>query len=113
MCTSYLRFQTPIPSALTPILQEVPQNPNYWPFANMVHNIFNFLNIPFQKVLPFSFDEGYTPWLFPSPTICLALTSLSKSNHPAALLKASFLSLSLIHISEPTRLLSISYAVFC
>src|SRR5678815_2627169 len=31
----------------------------------------------------------------------------------AALLRGESLPLSLIHISEPTRLLSISYAVFC
>ena len=100
MCTSYLRLQTPIPSALTPILQEVSQNPPYWPFSDTVYNILNFLNIPLQKVLSFSYDENYTPWLFPTPSICLDMSTLSKSSHPTALLKASFLSHSVTHIDS-------------
>eukprot|EP00658_Telonema_sp_P-2_P022551 TRINITY_DN19015_c0_g1_i1.p1 TRINITY_DN19015_c0_g1~~TRINITY_DN19015_c0_g1_i1.p1 ORF type:complete len:102 (+),score=24.52 TRINITY_DN19015_c0_g1_i1:153-458(+) len=41
-------------------------------------------------------------WVFQSSSIRLSLRSLTASSN-----------LSLIHISEPTRLLSISYAVFC
>src|SRR5674536_398529 len=37
----------------------------------------------------------------------------SASYHPRMLLGILVYGLSLIHISEPTRLLSISYAVFC
>lgn len=97
MCSSYLRFQTPEPSALTPLLREIIRNPPYWPFANTVCRIFDHLNLPLQLVLSFTYDVGYTPWLFPAPSICLALGSLNKSTHPAAFLKASFLSHSVAH----------------
>eukprot|EP00658_Telonema_sp_P-2_P066995 TRINITY_DN55955_c0_g1_i1.p1 TRINITY_DN55955_c0_g1~~TRINITY_DN55955_c0_g1_i1.p1 ORF type:complete len:123 (+),score=26.83 TRINITY_DN55955_c0_g1_i1:180-548(+) len=46
---------------------------------------------------------------------CLGSSKLGKSNILVAMERTSspYLELSLIHISEPTRLLSISYAVFC
>ena len=43
----------------------------------------------------------------------IAELSLNKANGESGSVKVTVKSLSLIHISEPTRLLSISYAVFC
>ena len=45
--------------------------------------------------------------------IVMELVVIEKNAYLQLKLQIESLSLSLIHISEPTRLLSISYAVFC
>ena len=48
------------------------------------------MNIPFQQVLPFTYDDSYTPWFFPTPRVCEKLAQVPKGSMPTPALRASF-----------------------
>lgn len=68
-----------------------------------LHDILNFLNISFQKKLFHTSHPSPFPWTFPIPSICSTIFYLSKSNQPAAMLKATFLSPFLHNESVPVN----------
>ena len=77
MCKAYLRFPKPHPSPLSDLSTSVQGCCFPWPFAEVVCSVFYKLQIPFHKVLPFSFDTC-TPWLYPSPRILFYIESCAK-----------------------------------
>ena len=85
----------------------------YAPFFNRVLWIF----LAFLTLFIPCFLGGYAPFYTEGTTQCRVIFFLAfrKRNRQegANFICAQWLDLSLIHISEPTRLLSISYAVFC
>ena len=64
--------------------------------------------VPLEKL-----PKGVSDMIFPYLLLALSDYKTSQINKMNGIGLDNLLSLSLIHISEPTRLLSISYAVFC
>lgn len=97
MCSLFLRLQIPTPSALTPLLVGVDQNPPYWPFAGVVTSIFRYLDLPLHAVLQYDYTDFQALWLYPPPVVCLGLSSFTKSEDNAVLLRTSFTSHLVLH----------------
>lgn len=101
MCRTFFRLQSLHPSPLQYVLELVPEPPSYSPFATIVHNILSQLHIPFSDVLPVDSDAGSVPWLLPPPSVCLTLTSFSKSTTSSHLFQSLFSEHSQTHNSTP------------
>jgi ribonuclease HI len=87
----FLRFHLLPHSPMSPIIQDVLEDSSSWPFADCVRGILHDLAIPRPAILPFRFGH-IAPWTFPGPVTCFAISSLTKSHCPDALLRNSFLS---------------------
>ena len=96
MCSTYVRLLKPEPSALSPLLETVEGCTFRWPFAEVVRTTFASLHIPLDRVLPIGCIDS-SPWLFPKPRVCTALTHLQKTGNTALHLRTSFLSHACMH----------------